>query len=297
MSRGIDSVGGTTESELGAGLSDGASLRFSYGELERRVVDAILTPMRMWHAPRFFGFDRIPAEGPVLLVGNHTLSVQVDAPVLLHEILQRHGRVARGLAENVLMVPGARQLVHMLGGVRGSRANCRTLLSDGQAVLVFPGGGREALRRKSEDKYKLHWKGRAGFARMAIETGAPIVPIAMVGGDDLYQVVLDSHHPLMAPLRMTVRALGLRTSLTPPLIRGFGPTVLPEPERLYYSAAEPIDTTPWADAEDLDAAAEELQEIAQKALADEIDFLLRERDRDRGRTLVGRVQQALAAPK
>lgn len=274
-------------------LSDGAPLRMTVPATDLRIFDALAMPVRLWNSPVFHGLDNIPESGPVMLVGNHTLLGGVDAPLLVHEIYHRTGRVVRGLAENVLMrVPPVRELVHRIGSVRGSRDNCRTLLDNGEAVIVFPGGGREAMRRKGE-KYHLKWEGRTGFARMAIEAGAPILPTAMIGADDVFDVVFDGDHPVMSPLRWTVEALGIRGNLTPPLMRGIGPTFLPRPERFYYSIGAPIETTAWQDAPDLDAAAAELQQVVRKALEEEITHLLAERDRDRGRTLWGRVRDAV----
>ncbi|WP_232534921.1 lysophospholipid acyltransferase family protein [Nocardia terpenica] len=285
-------TGGYVAGAVGV-LSDGAPLRIRLSDGDLRLFDALAAPVRMWTSPRFYGLDNIPDSGPVLLVGNHTLLGGVDAPLLLHEILHRRGRLVRGLAENVLMrVPAVRDLVHRMGSVRGNRANCRALLASGEAVIVFPGGGREAMRRKGE-KYVLKWEGRTGFARMAIEAGAPVLPVAMIGADDVYDVVFDGDHPVMRPLRWAVEALGIRRELTPPLMRGLGPTLLPRPERFYYSVGTPIDTAPWRDTDDPDSAAAELQVVVRKALQEELTFLLGERDRDGGRTLWGRVRETV----
>ncbi|PXX54604.1 1-acyl-sn-glycerol-3-phosphate acyltransferase [Nocardia tenerifensis] len=271
-------------------LSDGAPLEVSLRGSDLRVIEALLAPLRAWTSPRFYGLENIPTEGPVLLVGNHNLMGGIDAPLLLPEVLRRRGRLIRGLAENVLIaVPGVRHFLHRYGAVRGTRANCLALLKRGDAVIVFPGGGREAVRRKNE-KYVLKWEGRTGFARMAIEAGAPIVPVAMIGVDDAYDIVLDGDHPLLRPLRWTVEALGVHPDLTPPLLRGLGPTVLPRPERFYFSAGTPIDPAPWRDAADLTTAAKELRDVVRKALEEELTFLFTEREHDSGRTLFGRVR-------
>src|SRR5690606_4005253 len=222
---------------------------------------------------------------------NHNLLGFVDAPLLVPEVLRVRGRLIRGLAEDVLVrVPGVRHLLHHFGSVRGNRHNCRTLLERGEAVLVFPGGGREAIRRKGE-KYVLKWEGRTGFARMALECGAPIVPVAMIGADDAFDIVVDGEHALMRPVRWAVESLGLKRDLTPPLVNGLGP--IPRPERFYFSPGAAIDPTAWADADDLDAAAADLRDVVRKALEEEIRYLFARRARDTGRTLAGRVRGLL----
>ncbi|MGI5217360.1 lysophospholipid acyltransferase family protein [Nocardia sp. CA-290969] len=274
-------------------LSDGAPLSVELSDTDLRMLEALLSPVRMWSDPRFFGLSNIPESGPALLVSNHNLLGMIDAPLLLPEVLRRRGRLIRGLAENVLIrVPGVRHLLHHYGSVRGTRENCRTLLEHGETVIVFPGGGREAIRRKGE-KYALRWEGRTGFARMAIECGAPILPVAMIGIDDAYDIIADKDDLLLRPLRRLVESLGIHTELTPPLVRGVGLTAIPRPERFYFSVGTPIDPEPWRGAHDLDEAAEQLSLVVQKAVREELTFLLAERDRDRGRTLTGRLRELL----
>ena len=70
-------------------------------------------------------------------------------------------------------------------------------------ILVYPGGGREVAKRKGES-YKLIWKERMGFARLAIEHGYTIVPFAAVGAEEAVDIVLDGDNPLMAPTRLFV---------------------------------------------------------------------------------------------
>lgn len=274
-------------------LSDGAPLSVDLGSADLRLLEALLAPVRAWSDPRFFGLSNIPDSGPVLLVANHNLLGLIDAPLLLPEVLRRRGRLIRGLAENVLIrVPGVRHMLHHYGSVRGTRENCRTLLEHGEAVIVFPGGGREAIRRKGE-KYTLRWEGRTGFARMAIECGVPILPVAMIGIDDAYDILADKDDLLLRPLRRVVEGLGIHAELTPPLLRGLGPTVIPRPERFYFSVGTAVDPQPWREAHDRDEAAQQLSLVVQKALREELTFLLGERDRDRGRTLGGRLRELL----
>ncbi|MGW4631173.1 lysophospholipid acyltransferase family protein [Nocardia sp. NPDC004415] len=284
---------GTGRAEQGGPiLSDGAPLDPAPSEWEIRAFEAFFAPLRAWTSPRFFGLENIPAEGPVLIVANHNLLGGIDAPLLMPAILRERGRLVRGLAEHVLMQPGVREILHRFGAVRGTRANCLTLLERGEAVVVFPGGGREAIRRKGE-KYALKWEGRTGFARMAIQAGVPIVPLAMIGIDDAYDIVFDGQHPAMRPLRWTCELLGINPELNPPLVKGIGPTPIPRPERFYFSAGAPIDPTPWLEAEDLDGAAADLRDVVRKGLEEELQFLFTERERDSGRSLFGRLRGAL----
>ncbi|MFE3544840.1 lysophospholipid acyltransferase family protein [Nocardia sp. NPDC059177] len=273
-------------------LSDGAPLRPAPSEWEIRAFEAVFAPLRAWTSPRFFGLENIPADGPVLIVANHNLLGGLDAPLLMPAVLRSRGRLVRGLAEHVLMQPGLRAILHRFGAVRGTRSNCLALLEQGEAVVVFPGGGREAIRRKGE-KYVLKWEGRTGFARMAIQAGVPIVPLAMIGIDDAYDIVFDGQHPVMRPLRWTCDLLGINPELNPPLVKGIGPTPIPRPERFYFSAGTPIDPTPWLEAEDVDGAAADLRDVVRKSLEEELQFLFTERDRDSGRSLTGRLRAAL----
>ncbi|MEV0432949.1 lysophospholipid acyltransferase family protein [Nocardia sp. NPDC050413] len=273
-------------------LSDGAPLNPAPSEWEIRAFEAVFAPVRAWASPRFYGLENIPAEGPVLIVANHNLLGGIDAPLLMPAILRERGRLVRGLAEHVLMVPGVREILHRFGAVRGTRSNCLALLERGEAVVVFPGGGREAIRRKGE-KYVLKWEGRTGFARMAIQAGVPIVPLAMIGIDDAFDIVFDGQHPVMSPLRWTCELLGINPELNPPLVKGIGPTPIPRPERFYYSAGAPIDPTPWIGTDDIDSAAADLRDVVQKSLEEELQFLFSERERDTGRGLIGRLRSAL----
>ncbi|NKX89561.1 lysophospholipid acyltransferase family protein [Nocardia coubleae] len=273
-------------------LSDGAPLNPAPSEWEIRAFEAVFAPVRAWASPRFYGLENIPAEGPVLIVANHNLLGGIDAPLLMPAVLRERGRLVRGLAEHVLMVPGVREILHRFGAVRGTRSNCLALLERGEAVVVFPGGGREAIRRKGE-KYVLKWEGRTGFARMAIQAGVPIVPLAMIGIDDAFDIVFDGQHPVMSPLRWTCQLLGINPELNPPLVKGIGPTPIPRPERFYYSAGAPIDPTPWIGTEDIDSAAADLRDVVQKSLEEELQFLFSERERDTGRGLIGRLRSAL----
>jgi 1-acyl-sn-glycerol-3-phosphate acyltransferase len=119
-------------------------------------------------------------------------------------------------------------------------------------VIVFPGGGREVFKHKGE-KYRLMWKERIGFARLAIEHGVPIVPFASVGVEDMFEIVSDADDILRSPVGDLLRALGVMDQewfrhgeIIPPLARGKGPMGLPRIERQYFLIGEPIDVARYA---------------------------------------------------
>ena len=141
-----------------APLTDGAPLVQRMSDRDLAVMRVVLAPLRAVAATRSFGLDNIPTEGPVLLVGNHTMFGMIDAPPMADDIIRHTGRLPRGLAEHAhYALPGWRDMLTWGGAVRGTRDNCRALFAAGELVLVYPGGGREVAKRKGE-KYRLIWK-------------------------------------------------------------------------------------------------------------------------------------------
>lgn len=173
------------------------------------TLDHRVQPLKRLLSPVSIGTEHVPREGPALLIGNHTIYGIVDIPMLGLEIYQKTGRAVRGLGDhNHFAVPVWRDLLRQIDAVRGTRENCGRLLESGEAVLVFPGGGREVMKHKHE-RYRLIWKERIGFARLAIQYGVPIVPFASVGVEDMFEIVVDAEDILRSPVGDLLRALGI----------------------------------------------------------------------------------------
>ncbi|HMD56724.1 MAG TPA: lysophospholipid acyltransferase family protein [Solirubrobacteraceae bacterium] len=248
-------------------------------------LSSVIEPLARVLQPKVYGVERIPDRG-VLFVGNHTLYGLIDVPFMLAELWKREIEVRPLGDHGHYAIPVWRNLLEMCGMVRGTRKNVRALMRDGQNVLVYPGGGGEVLRQRGE-RYRLKWKERLGFARLAIEFGYPIVPFAGVGVEEMFDLIADDATPVLGEVsHLMKRLVGMPL---PPVGVGVGP-LLPRPERLYFWFGEPIDTAAFAGHSDDDAAARAVRDLAQEAVERGITFLQAERDADPRRGLARRLR-------
>lgn len=226
-------------------------------------------PLRKYFTPEFQGLEHVDKDKPALYVHNHTVIGLFDGQLIGAELYKEKGVFMRSLVDNIHMeIPFWRDVIKSIGGsVRGSRENCAELMRRKEHILVFPGGGREVCKKKGE-KYKLTWKNRTGFARMAMEYGYPIIPIVGVGGDDVYDIVFDSEDVMNSAVGKFLKKTGIAQKFLkngehiPPLVRGVGPTFFPKPVKFYYAIGEPIDTTRFAGQhEDKDLQMQVRQEV------------------------------------
>jgi 1-acyl-sn-glycerol-3-phosphate acyltransferase len=136
------------------------------------------------------GVDRVP-EGRALLVANHAFGW--DMAFVMSRLARERKRRLWVLGEHLFWkIPYLRRLARDLGTVDGTQANLSALLAREQWVLVLPGGLREAVKPR-ELRYRLLWGHRYGFVRAAIRHGAPIVPVASIGTDELFDFVGDAY--------------------------------------------------------------------------------------------------------
>lgn len=241
---------------------------------QRDRLASVIVPLRALTKPKLYGLEHVPRDG-ALFVGNHTIYGFLDLPFMMAELWSQKGVTVRGLGEHAhYSVPGWRELLEVGGMVRGTRANVRELMRRGENVLVFPGGAREVNKRRGE-KYRLMWKERLGFARLAIEHSYPILPFAAVGAEEMLDVVIDDTNPVYAKLATAIKRL---TGLpVPPIVKGIGPTPIPRPQRLYFWFGEPIRTRRWAGLEEDVKAQRAVRDQVKDAIESGIEFLLAER--------------------
>lgn len=254
-------------------------------QIDRLV--GVLEPLSRLTRPKVYGLERVPQRG-ALLVGNHTLYGFLDLPFMLAELWKRRRIRVRGLGEHAhYAIPVWRNLLELCGMVRGTRENVRALMREHEYILVFPGGSGEVFKHRGEG-YRLLWKERMGFARLAIEHGYPVVPFAAVGAEEMLDIVADNRTPVVAQVSHLMKRL-VGVSL-PPIVRGVGPTPLPRPERLYFWFGEPIDTARFAGRHDDADVVRAVRDQTKAAIEGGIEFLLAERKVDPNRGLGARLR-------
>jgi 1-acyl-sn-glycerol-3-phosphate acyltransferase len=139
------------------------------------------------------GLEHIPRAGGALLVANHAGAIPSDAPVIMHGVETELERPVYGLAEFMFRdMPIVGTMWARSGGVTAHPDNAYRLMhDDGQLVLVFP-EGTKATGKLYRDRYKLRRFGRGGFVEIAMRSGAPVVPIAVVGAEESMPIVFKS---------------------------------------------------------------------------------------------------------
>jgi 1-acyl-sn-glycerol-3-phosphate acyltransferase len=150
----------------------------------RRQLPAIAR-YTSYFTPEVRGLDRLPADGPALLVGNHScLFYMPEVWTCGQAVLSRRGVDAPTylLAYDFLFaLPGVGPYLRRLGAVPASTSQAESALGGGACVLVYPGGDLEACRPWTQ-RNKVDFAGRKGFVRLALRCGVPVVPVAAHGG-------------------------------------------------------------------------------------------------------------------
>jgi 1-acyl-sn-glycerol-3-phosphate acyltransferase len=228
--------------DLDAVINHPRRVQIVRGALEK-IHDGI-APFIDLSRPYVSGLEMLPADGRFLLVGNHTQFIGGEVLLIPHFVRRAINVRVRPLADRRFGQQRGfgRDLMTAYGGVVGSPETARELMRHNETILVFPGGGREIAKFKGEE-YHLNWNGRSGFARIAVENDYQIVPVGLVGGDDVYKSLI-ARDSALGRLSQTISTkLTGRADMAMPLMRGIGPTLIPRPQRMYLHFGEAIDTT------------------------------------------------------
>jgi 1-acyl-sn-glycerol-3-phosphate acyltransferase len=206
--------------------------------------DAVLLPFlrtiyHRWFRTELTGAEHLPVSGPALVVANHSGTVALDALMLaagLHEATSgRHLRLLG--ADFVFKAPVVSEIARKSGGTLACHPDAERLLRAGQLVGVFP-EGLKGVGKHYRDRYQLQRFGRGGFVSAALRTGAPIIPVSIVGAEEIY--------PKIGDIKPLARLLGLPYFPVTPTFPWLGPLgMIPLPSKWLIEVGEPIDPAPW----------------------------------------------------
>lgn len=213
-----------------------------------------------------FGIENVPASGRVILVSNHSGQLPFDGLVIGSACFLEppQPRLVRAMVEFfVPTVPFASYLFSRWGQITGTPENCRRLLSAEEAVLVFPEGAR-GISKPFSRRYQLADFGK-GFMRLALETGAPIVPVAVIGAEEQAPAV---------NVKPLAKLLGMPSFPVVPYPPFIAPLPLPVKYRVYFG--EPMRFS--GDPDDDDEVLDDKVKTVRNRIQSMIHLGLRERE-------------------
>jgi 1-acyl-sn-glycerol-3-phosphate acyltransferase len=190
------------------------------------------------------GIKNVPTDGSGLLVSNHSGALPWDGSMIKIAVMneQPNAREVRFLVEDFAYhFPFLGSLMMRIGGVRADPINAVRLLRHGELVCVFPEGVK-GLGKLYKQRYRLQRFGRGGFVRICLDTKAPMIPVAIVGAEEI--------HPMIARGSWVADALGVPYLPITPTFPWLGLLgLIPLPSKWTITFGEPVEFTKYSDAE------------------------------------------------
>lgn len=244
-----------------------------YG-LDRRFELAI-KPFFDWLYTNYFRvsvktIENIPNTGRALLVANHGGVLPYDAAMMKIACYNEHPtkRELRFLVDDfVFHFPFLGTFMNRIGGVRACPENAERLLSQDEMISVFP-EGIKGISKPYTERYNLQRFGRGGTIRMAMKTKSPIIPVAVIGAEEI--------HPLLAKSSVLARPLGLPFIPITPTFPFLGPLgAIPLPTKWTIVFGKPIPFDQYSEADLLDGILinrenEKLRDTIQQMVTEEL---------------------------
>jgi 1-acyl-sn-glycerol-3-phosphate acyltransferase len=219
------------------------------------------------------GVEHLPAEGRCLLVANHSGTLPFDGVMLRRAVSREHAqhRAVRWLAEDgIFHLPFLGSFTNRLGAVRACQENAERLLEHGALVAVFP-EGMKGIGKLFKQRYQLQRFGRGGFVKLGLRTRTPVVPVAIVGGEET--------NPMLSRIEYLTRAIGIPYLPVTPTFPLLGPVgLLPAPTKWKIFFGEPIDLEGYgAESADDEILVGRLTEQVRGEIQQMLDRAVRER--------------------
>ena len=156
---------------------------------ERLFLPVMRLLAEKWFRLELRGLENLPLEGSALLVANHAGTLPLDAMVLHAAVFDATGRHTRMLgADLVFTTPYSHDFARRIGATVACPEDAARLLAGDQLVSVFPEGFK-GLGKRYADRYRLQRFGRGGFVATAVRSQVPIVPVSIVGSEEIYPMI------------------------------------------------------------------------------------------------------------
>ncbi|MGH1563779.1 lysophospholipid acyltransferase family protein [Mumia sp. DW29H23] len=197
---------------------------------------AALRPLaEKWFRIEVRGAEHIPSDGGALVVANHSGTIPVDAAMTTLIVNDHAGRALRLLgADLVFELPFIGELARKMGATLACNEDAERLLAEGHIVGVWPEGFK-GIGKPYSERYKLQRFGRGGFVSAAMRAGVPIVPVSIVGAEEIY--------PLVGNVPSLARLLGIPYVPITPFFPWLGPLgMIPLPSKWIVEFGEPVRT-------------------------------------------------------
>lgn len=244
-------------------------------DLTENVLAGAARPLyEKWFRVEARGLENVPSEGAALLVGNHAGNLMALDSVMIMMALLDHHPAHRNLrllaADLVFSTPLLGALARKAGGTVACNADAERLLAAGELVGVWPEGFK-GIGKPFRDRYKLQRFGRGGFVSAALHAGSPIVPVSVVGAEEIY--------PKIGELKVLARLFGLPYFPVTPTFPQFGPLgLVPLPSKWFIEFGTPIPTAELADGGDDPMLLMNLSDQVRETIQQTLYRLLLERD-------------------
>jgi len=209
---------------------------FGYDPEVVALLDRIIEPIaRQWFRLSIRGAENIPSDGGALLVSNHSGTLPMDGLITGYAVRSTTGRAFRPLAADlVFALPFIGQIARKMGATLACADDAERLLADGELAAVWPEGFK-GIGKPFGERYKLQRFGRGGFVSAAMRAQTPIIPVSVVGAEEIY--------PLIGDVPSLARLLGIPYLPITPFFPWLGPLgMIPLPSKWIIEFGEPIRT-------------------------------------------------------
>ncbi|MBN1282278.1 MAG: acyltransferase family protein [Proteobacteria bacterium] len=239
----------------------------AFADLVRPIFDFLYLH---YFRVRSTGIGNVPARGPAIFVANHAGALPYDG-AMVHMAVHEATRGARGVRflvdDFAYDLPFIGTIIQRLGGVRASQENAARLIGAGHLIVAFP-EGVAGIGKSYDERYRLRRFGRGGFVRLAMRTRAPIIPVSIIGSEEV--------HPIIWKSRRFAEPLGLPFVPFTPTFPWLGPLgLVPLPSKWKIVFGKPVSFKKYsardADKERLvQAMADRIKETIQLTLDREL---------------------------